>query len=194
MRRVILRRARKTWRRSLELDSPNVTRRLVESSALVVGPHPDDETLGAGALIAAMRFQGRPVHMMSVTDGERGQHLELTSAEDLAHLRRSEFRAACKVLGVEEAQISHLGIPDSAIGECLAEVTERIADLLRLLRPDVVLTTSSLDPHPDHQAVSKAVRSVVIGSGIAVCEYPIWAWTMWPWLDRRSLSVSERAR
>ena len=40
-------------------------------SVVVVAPHPDDETLGAGGLIAAAAAVGVPVHVLLLTRGER---------------------------------------------------------------------------------------------------------------------------
>jgi len=44
-------------------------------SALVLAPHPDDETLGCGATILRKRAAGTPVHVLIVTDGEPTAHL-----------------------------------------------------------------------------------------------------------------------
>ena len=38
---------------------------------LIVAPHPDDETLGAGGLIAAQRARGVDIILAAVTDGQR---------------------------------------------------------------------------------------------------------------------------
>src|SRR5262245_24685447 len=57
------------------LTLPVVTLRdlVGHSPVLVLAPHPDDESLGCGGLIAACQAQGHPVHVLVLTDGA-GSH------------------------------------------------------------------------------------------------------------------------
>ena len=49
---------------------------------VVVAPHPDDESLGCGGLIAAARASGRPVHLVVVSD-RCGSHTQSRLHEHL---------------------------------------------------------------------------------------------------------------
>src|SRR5580692_8282234 len=65
---------------------------------VVVAPHPDDETLGAGGLIHTWAARhGLPVVIVSVTDGEAA----CPEIPNLAAVRRSELEAARRELGSE---------------------------------------------------------------------------------------------
>src|SRR6201996_5368876 len=55
-------------------------------ATIVVAPHPDDETLGAGGMIAAQCEAGVPVFIIAVSDGEAAYQ----NFPDLAALRRAE--------------------------------------------------------------------------------------------------------
>src|SRR5947208_7699287 len=68
---------------------------------LVLAPHPDDEVIGCGGLLALHLAEGRKVHVVVATDGAQ--------AGDAVQ-RRSESRAAVALLG--DATIEFLGYPD----------------------------------------------------------------------------------
>lgn len=92
---------------------------------LVVAPHPDDETIAAGGLIADLTRHGVPVQIVFVTDGD-GWAWAVTSAlgrgrprpadyRRLGELRRAEAIRAAGALGVPEAAIEFLGFPDGGL-------------------------------------------------------------------------------
>ena len=72
---------------------------------LVVVPHPDDEVLLAGGLIATQRERGVDVHVIGVTDGEAGLPLRVP-ARDLGQVRRREQAEALCTLGVSRLLIT----------------------------------------------------------------------------------------
>ena len=87
------------------------------AAVLVVAPHPDDETLGAGGLIAAAADAGLPVHVVLVSLGE-GSHPDspTTTPDELARRRAAEFRDALAALH-PDVTASSLGVPDVGIRE-----------------------------------------------------------------------------
>jgi LmbE family N-acetylglucosaminyl deacetylase len=92
---------------------------------LVLAPHPDDETLGAGGLIQRVRTLGGNVQIVYLTDGDGfpegvqvADHVETPSASDYrgyGRERRSEARAALRVLGVPADAHTFLSFPDSGL-------------------------------------------------------------------------------
>ena len=143
--------------------------------AVVVAPHPDDEVLAAGGLIALLAQRGRTPLLIAVTDGT-ASHEGSTDwpADRLARERPRESEAALQVLGVPDGALLRLGFPDGGLrADC-----ERLADTLHaLLRPDdVVFTTWRLDGHPDHEATGDACAEATRRCGASLVEIPVWAW------------------
>jgi len=153
------------------------------ASALVVAPHPDDETLGCGGVICRKVASGAEVHLAFVTDGA-ASHAGLVPRETLATLRRREAQAAARHLGVAEAAVSFLGFPDGMAERHVPEIAVRLEALLRELRPASVFVVHRGDPSPDHLAAHRALASAIrrYGAPITVFEYPVWYWYHWPWV------------
>ena len=139
-------------------------------SLIVVAPHPDDETLGAGGLIYRYAKRQLRVTVVSVTDGEAACP-EVTA---LAGQRRAELRAALATLGAHQAQIIRLGLPD---GRVEGDSTVLLEALRSITSPDsLVAAPFEQDGHPDHDATGRVAREVADEQGLTLAAYPIWAW------------------
>jgi len=94
---------------------------------LVFAPHPDDETIGVGGLIARLVRAGAPLRVVFVTNGDGYQRavehdFEVAHPSDadyvtFGELRQREAVAALARLGVSHRQIRFLGFPDGGLGE-----------------------------------------------------------------------------
>src|SRR5580698_4570845 len=84
---------------------------LARGPVLIVAPHPDDETLGAGGLIAHLRFSGSEVLIAAVTDGENAYE----DSFGLGEVRAREQTAALARLGVQEKDILRFRLRDSNV-------------------------------------------------------------------------------
>ena len=144
--------------------SRDATEQLVAGSALVLSPHPDDETIGCGLLLAHMAREGNKVAVGLATDGRVGWYSSQPEPEpeSIAAIRHDEWHRALDSLGVPEDRRFELGFPDSRLSDFESEAAERIADLLRRLSPSHVFVTARRDPHPDHQALARATRRAVL--------------------------------
>jgi LmbE family N-acetylglucosaminyl deacetylase len=92
---------------------------------LVVAPHPDDETLGAGGLIQRVLEVGGTVRVVLITAG--GGYIEAVEAQTgLPHPRPSQYiaygerrvqeaRAAVRELGGDRVRLQLLGFPDGGL-------------------------------------------------------------------------------
>ena len=142
---------------------------------VVVAPHPDDEVLACGGLIAMHRNQGGTLCVIAVTDGEASHRgCPLWEPQTLAQRRRCESLAGLHQLGVHDAAVTRLAIPDGRV----AHHTLRLALRLQwLLRPtDLVLTTWRHDGHPDHDATGVAASLACSVVGCRLVEAPVWMW------------------
>ena len=120
---------------------------------LVIAPHPDDETLGTGALIHDAAGRGRLAGIVFLTDGG-GSHPQGTAG--LRAVRRREARRAVALLSARSAPVDWLGwedgepcVPGSARFERTAM---RMAAMIRARRVDALAVSDPGDGHCDHIA------------------------------------------
>jgi LmbE family N-acetylglucosaminyl deacetylase len=143
---------------------------------LVVAPHPDDETLGAGGAI--MRA-GR-ARVIVVTDGEanpwpqrvadRKWRIGDTDRARWGALRRSEALRALAILGVASDDAQFLGLPDAGLGALARSGDPRfidaIANEVATFAPTTIIAPSFLDLHIDHRAASYFVHAAAPNANI----------------------------
>ena len=115
---------------------------------LAVGAHPDDVELGCGGTLALYRRMGAEVVIASVSCGDKGSR-EL-SREETIRVRREESERAAGVIG---ATYICLGLMDSEIFEDL-ENRARMIELIRKVKPHIIITHSPSDYHADHRTTS----------------------------------------
>lgn len=151
---------------------------------LVIAPHPDDESIGCGGLLAECAARGRPVRVEVLTDGT-GSHPGSPSFPPprLAALRREETRAAVAALGLDpDRDLAFLGLPDTAVPSRGAAFDAALADLLRLAErdeaPAAVFTTWGHDSHADHKAARALAGALAraLPSRPKLFAYPVWGW------------------
>lgn len=164
--------------------------------AVIVAPHPDDEVLLAGGLMQQLIRLGREVCLVAVTDGE-ASHPGSTCWPGplLARTRAQEQRLALRKLGAGDILVHRLGFPDGGLQARHGRLTQALRALLT--GSDVVLTTWSLDGHPDHEAVGTACGQAAGVCGARLVEVPVWGWhwsrpedTPMPWQRARRLLLS----
>jgi len=129
-------------------------------SLLAIFAHPDDESFTVGGTLARYAAEGVEVSLLCATRGEAG--IKGMAPEETARVREQELRAACAVLGVRE--VHFLGYHDGELAEAdPAEVTARMVQAMRELRPHVVITfgPDGISGHPDHVAVSRLATAAV---------------------------------
>jgi LmbE family N-acetylglucosaminyl deacetylase len=148
---------------------------------LVVAPHPDDESLHCGGVIARLRRASKTVIVVFVSDGGASHvRSRLYPPERLAEIREAEAAAALDRLGVRRDAAVFWRVPDAAVpdqGEPgFDRLVARAAELLRTGRISTVLAPWRDDPHRDHRAASAIFRAALDRS-IAkprLLEYPGW--------------------
>jgi len=140
----------------------------------VIAPHPDDETLGCGALIARAARTSCRINVIALTDGDAshpGSHRWPASA--LAKLRTAELRRALARLGAGRARSFRLRARDGNVDETTA--LRKLRTCLSAVRPGVVLVTSAADNHPDHRAAAHLAWLAARPLAIPVIAYEVWA-------------------
>jgi LmbE family N-acetylglucosaminyl deacetylase len=147
-----------------ELRPSSPAMRAVPQRALAVGAHPDDVEFGAGGTLARWAAAGTDVAIVVMTDGSKGSWDPGADPGALIATRRREAERAAAVLGA--ATVEFAGAVDGEL-EPSRTLRAGIAERIRRLRPDVVLTH---DPwqryqlHPDHRATGWIVTDAVVAA------------------------------
>jgi LmbE family N-acetylglucosaminyl deacetylase len=139
--------------------------------ALGVFAHPDDAEIAAGGTMANWVDAGREVHLLVLTNGDRGSQDPTLDRAELAAIRDRETREAAEVLGLASVRI--LDLHDGDLMNTV-EVREQVVRRIRDVRAETVL---SVDPtavfflnsyynHSDHRNAGWiALDSAFPGSG-----------------------------
>ncbi len=145
---------------------------------VVLAPHPDDEALGCGGLLAAAFAFGAGGHVVCLTDGGASHpgSSEWPPAR-LAARRRAELRQAVIMLGGAPGDVTFLGHADGRLGEIDASsAAGEIAELCDRLRASAIFATSAEDGHPDHKAAARiGCEAQALRSHLRLWFYPIWS-------------------
>ncbi|MFN2591003.1 MAG: PIG-L deacetylase family protein [Actinomycetota bacterium] len=186
---------------------------------LGVFAHPDDAEISSGGTLAKWAAAGREVHLLILTNGDRGSQDPAQDRAELARIRAEETANAGKVLGLAGTDV--LGVHDGELRNTL-ELQAEVARSIRRLQPATVV---SCDPtawffgnryynHSDHRTAGAITLDAVfpgagnphffsehLSEGLAVWSVPEvrLAWTVEPnlyeditgFLDRKLEALRE---
>ncbi|WP_068876243.1 MULTISPECIES: PIG-L deacetylase family protein [unclassified Phenylobacterium] len=128
---------------------------------LAVHAHPDDVEILMSGTLALLAARGHSIRIVTATAGEGGS-AEFDPAET-GRIRQAEAAAAAALIG---ADYRCLGFPD--LGVFNDDASRRaVTELIRWAAPDVVITASPADYHPDHEAIGILVRDACFAAPVA---------------------------
>jgi LmbE family N-acetylglucosaminyl deacetylase len=148
------------------------------SALVVIAPHPDDDVLGCGALIARAS-RHLPVRVIYLTDGAASHKNSRTyPPARLRAVREGEARNALCRLGVKTPP-QFLRWPDGTLPAAGDAAAAPLLGALRSAIPDyadvVVATPWRRDPHCDHRSATSLADAVLAERPRALCiEYAVW--------------------
>ena len=152
-------------------------------STVLFAPHPDDESLGCGGLIATLCDLGRPVAIVFVSDGAMSHpNSQQYPRAARIELREKEALTACGILGVPSDRVTFLRLPDGAVpGRGEPGFTDAVATVRQSLdrwRADTVVVPWRRDLHEDHRATWSICREATtyLSEAVRWIEYPVWMW------------------
>ena len=119
-------------------------------------PHPDDVELFCGGTMLVAAAQGLSTAIVDLSEGE------LSTNGDVG-VRSLERDAASALLGLSARR--SLSLPDGGLGTDEAH-RGAVVDVLRELRPRIVLAPFGDDRHPDHAAAARLVREACFLAGV----------------------------
>jgi LmbE family N-acetylglucosaminyl deacetylase len=163
---------------------------------MAVHAHPDDEATSTGGVLARYAAEGVRTVLVTCTDGSCGDAPGGIKPGEPGHdpaavaaLRREELEASCAVLKVSDLEL--LGYADSGMmgwpqndtpgsfwRTPVDEAAARLAELMRIYQPDVVVTYDEFGfyGHPDHIQANRVTMAAVALSGVPAKVY----WTTVP--------------
>ncbi|SCL28996.1 PIG-L family deacetylase [Micromonospora inyonensis] len=163
---------------------------------MAVHAHPDDEASSTGGVLARYAAEGITTVLVTCTDGRCGDGPGGVKPGDPGHdpeavvaMRRAELAASCEALKV--THLETLGYADSGMtgwaandapgafwNTPVAEAADRLSELFRRYRPDVVVTydENGFYGHPDHIQAHRITMAAVERTDIPAKVY----WTTVP--------------
>ncbi len=138
-------------------------------SILVLAPHQDDETIGAGGTLLMAAEAGTKIDILFMSDGAQQAKLE-DSIELSANIRYQEAKEVCSRIC---ADMHQLNISNQCL-DIQKEDLKHLADLIKRLKPQVVMVPWLLDFPPKHRLMNHLLYLSHRGFGLPVFE--IWAY------------------
>lgn len=152
---------------------------------VVVAPHPDDESLGCGGLLAQAARLGRAIRLVVLSDG-CGSHpnSRLYPPERLRTLREEETLRAVAGLGLAPERVRFLRLPDASVpreGPPARMAAQAVVRAARDCAASAIFVTWRHDPHCDHEAAAAIVDLARPDlPETRVFAYPVWGWALPP--------------
>lgn len=122
---------------------------------LVVSPHPDDETLGAGGTLLKSKKEGNSIFWLNFTDMSEDYRY---SSRDVA-IRQAEIRKVQKAYSFDG--FYNLGLKPAGLGTySMTELIEKVKPIICSIEPNTVILPFKNDIHTDHGIVFDVVFSL----------------------------------
>jgi LmbE family N-acetylglucosaminyl deacetylase len=138
---------------------------------LVIVAHPDDECIGAGALLQRI---ADPVLVFCTDGGPRDSYFwhAFGSREAYVEVRRREVAAAAESVGVKKQR--SLPIVDQELYKNLELAVRELERLVLECRPQAVLTLAYEGGHPDHDSCAFIGHVIGERQKLPVWEMPLY--------------------
>ncbi len=115
---------------------------------LIVSPHPDDETLGAGGTLIKMKKKGRKIFWLNVTDVTE----ELGWSKDFIEHRKEQIKAVKEFYGFDG--FYNLAFPATKLSQIdEGVVIGSIKKVYDEVKPEWIIIPGQYDAHSDHRVV-----------------------------------------
>lgn len=121
---------------------------------MIISPHPDDETLGAGGSILKLKKMGNEIFWINVTDVKEADGWDAAFVEK----RREQISRVQEHYGFHG--FINLKFPPTKLGDCMqGELINSIGRVFDEIKPDWLILPDYNDAHSDHKHVFEACYS-----------------------------------
>ena len=132
------------------------TTELTEERALLLAPHVDDETIGAGGTLRKYANQGADTTVIFLTNGA-GSVSDLEESE-LVKRRREEAYKAQELIGFQDVRF--FDAPDGEL-ESTDAFQQQLIDIIDEKQPEVIYAPVFVDCHGDHIETAHLLRDTL---------------------------------
>jgi len=127
---------------------------------LAIHAHPDDIEFQCAGTLLLLKQRGCAITVATMTPGDCGS-AELGS-EEISAVRRAEAKQAAEILGAECLCLEFRDLSITHDNDSRRRVTE----VIRRVRPDIVLTAPPVDYMSDHEVTSLLVRDACFNASV----------------------------
>lgn len=121
---------------------------------MVISPHPDDETLGAGGSILKLRDNGNEIFWLNVTDIKAGEEWD----DAFVIKRKHQIKQIREFYGFED--FINLKFPPARLNDCMqGDLINAIGQVFDVIQPECIILPDYNDAHSDHKYVFEACYS-----------------------------------
>lgn len=135
---------------------------------LVLVPHMDDEILGCGGTIAQL-INKELIYFVFASDGSKSPYSKKSANSELNKIRVNESKSALSLLGIPEKNIIFLNLPDYQLKNYFDTLADKLAKIIKELKPDIILTPFRYDRHPDHIVLrNSTLKAYILANSTAL--------------------------
>lgn len=128
---------------------------------IAISAHPDDIEINCAGTLAKYVRRGDHVIMCNLCTGNQGHFV--IRPQELAEIRRMEAERSAAIIGAEHIC---LGYGDAELFHQSKEARDKLADILRAEKPDMIITHTPDDYMPDHVAVAHLAFDASFAAGL----------------------------
>lgn len=129
---------------------------------LAIGGHVGDMELTAGGVLASHALKGDRIVTLALTAGERG----VPAGQEMAEYRAQKVREAEAFAAKLKGEAVVLDYADGELPDNM-EVRLQVCDVIRRVRPQILITHFKNSMHKDHSATHRIVNDARFFAGLA---------------------------
>ncbi len=131
-------------------------------SILAIGGHVGDMELTCGMLLAACAVKGGKITTLALTAGEKG----VPAGNTVEQYRKQKIKEAKEFAELLGGEAFILDYPDGLLPDD-EKVRFEVCDIIRRVKPDILITHHKNSMHKDHMACHRIVTDARFYAGIA---------------------------